>query len=133
MESDWPRPVYWLSQSGRDDGVVQGSAQAPCLGPRQVEWNSSPSQSGRQAPGDGHCRSYSPLLTRLSTVNPAFFASDTERGLSLEGELNWEINLRTARLQRGHRVSGGASMGRRRVNEPPQILQPAWSSQTSYS
>jgi hypothetical protein len=73
------------------------------------------------------------LLTRLRTVNPAFLASDTERGLSLDGELNWEINLRTGRLQSGHLVSGGALTGRRKVNEPPQILHPSWSSQTWYS
>ena len=38
-----------------------------------------------------HCRywrSYSPLLTRFRTVNPAFFASETESGFATEGELN---------------------------------------------
>lgn len=83
--------------------------------------------------GRDYWRSYSPLLTRLRTVNPAFLASDTERGFNLVGELNWEMSLRTGRLQRGHSETGGALTGRRSVNLPPQILQPFWPSQTSYS
>ena len=78
-----------------------------------------------------YCRSYSPLLTRLRTVNPAFFASEIESGLSFTGELNVERILRTGFLHAGHCVSGGAESGRRKVNLPPQTLQ--LPSQSSYS
>lgn len=75
-----------------------------------------------------HCRSYSPLLTRLRTVNPAFLASETERVL---GELNEEKTFRTGFLQAGHLVSGAAESGRRRTNLPPHTLQSP--SHSSYS
>ena len=70
-----------------------------------------------------YCRSYSPLLTRLSTVNPAFLASVTERGLSFMGEEKLEITLRTGFLQAGQFVNGLAESGRRSVNFPPQTAQ----------
>ena len=70
-----------------------------------------------------YCRSYSPLLTRFNTVNPAFLASDTESGLSLTGELNVERTLRTGFLQAGQRVKGAAETGRRKVNFPPHTAQ----------
>jgi len=73
-----------------------------------------------QSPGNPcfecHCRSYSPLLTRLSTVKPAFLASVTESGLSLIGELNVEMILRTGFLQAGQFVRFGAESGRFNVN-----------------
>jgi hypothetical protein len=75
-----------------------------------------------------YCRSYSPLLTRFSTVKPAFFASETDR---LFGELNLENTFRTGFLQAGHFVNGGAESGRRKVNFPPHTLQSP--SQSSYS
>jgi hypothetical protein len=78
-----------------------------------------------------HCRSYSPLLTLLRTVNPAFFASVTERGFSLMGELKLERILRTGFLQAGQFVSGLAERGRRKVNFPPHTAQPP--SVNSYS
>ena len=65
---------------------------------------------------DHYCRSYSPLFTRFSTVNPAFFASETESGLSFMGELKVDNTLRTGFLHAGHRVNGGAAIGRRSVN-----------------
>ena len=80
-----------------------------------------------------YCRSYSPLLTRFSTVNPAFFASEIESGLSLTGELNVEMTLRTGRLHAGHLVRGGADRGLRSVNFPPQTLQSPSHSSYSYS
>src|SRR5438045_2636174 len=67
-----------------------------------------------------HWRSYSPLLTRFSTVNPAFLASVIESGFSRVGELNVEINLRTGFLHAGHWARGVAPKGRRKVNLPPQ-------------
>jgi len=76
-------------------------------------------------------RSYSPLLTRLSTVNPAFLASETESGLSFTGELKDEMILRTGFLQAGQAFNGGADNGRRRVNFPPHTLQSP--SHNSYS
>src|SRR5690349_1602283 len=79
----------------------------------------------------GHCRSYSPLPSRFNTVKPAFFASETETGLSFTGELNVEMILRTGFLQAGHWVSGGADSGRRKVNLPPQTLHSP--SHSSYS
>src|SRR5260370_22041762 len=75
-----------------------------------------------------YCLSYSPLLTRLSTVKPAFFASEIE---SLLGELKEEKTLRTGFLQAGHWLKGAAESGRRKTNLPPQTLQSP--SQTSYS
>jgi hypothetical protein len=78
-----------------------------------------------------YCRSYSPLLDRFNTVNPAFFASVIESGLSFIGELNEEITLRTAFLHAGQLVSGFAVTGRRKVNFPPHTLQSP--SHNSYS
>ena len=46
-----------------------------------------------------YCLSYSPLLTRFNTVNPAFFASEIE---TVFGELNVDQTLRTGFLQAGH-------------------------------
>lgn len=59
-----------------------------------------------QGPLNDYCFSYSPLLTRLSTVNPAFLASVTDRGLSFIGELNVEMIFRTGFLQAGQLVNG---------------------------
>jgi hypothetical protein len=78
-----------------------------------------------------HCRSYSPLLIFLSTVNPAFFASEMDNGLSLCGELKVEMILRTGFLHAGQFVSGLAESGRFNVNFPPQTTQ--WPSHSSYS
>jgi hypothetical protein len=75
-----------------------------------------------------YCRSYSPLLTRLRTVNPAFFASEMDTVL---GELNDENNFRTGFLQAGQWVRGAADTGRRKVKRPPQTTQSP--SQSSYS
>jgi hypothetical protein len=75
-----------------------------------------------------YCRSYSPLLTRLRTVNPAFLASEIE---SFLGELKVDHTLRTGFLQAGHLVNGGAESGRRKVNFPPHTTQ--LPSQSSYS
>ncbi len=79
----------------------------------------------------GYCRSYSPLLTRFNTVNPAFFASEIETGLSFTGELKVEMILRTGLLHAGHCVKGRADSGRRNVNRPPHALQSP--SHSSYS
>ncbi len=75
-----------------------------------------------------YCRSYSPLLTRLRTVNPAFLASEIDRDL---GELNVDHTRRTGFLQAGQWVSGAAERGRTSVNLPPHTLQSP--SQSSYS
>ena len=75
-----------------------------------------------------YCLSYSPLLTFLSTVNPAFFASEIDTAF---GELNVENSLRTGFLQAGQWVNGLASSGRRSVKRPPHTLQSP--SQSSYS
>src|SRR5438034_9868621 len=88
-------------------------------------------QTVQSAPFHRHCFSYSPLLTLLSTVNPAFFASVMESGLSLMGELNEEMILRTGFLHAGQFVSGLADSGRRSVNLPPHTLQSP--SHNSYS
>ena len=82
-------------------------------------------------PGAGYCRSYSPLLTRFNTVNPAFFASLTESGLVIVGVLKAENTFRTGFLQAGQCVSGFALSGRRSVNVPPQAAQEP--SHSSYS
>ena len=84
-----------------------------------------------KATGGSYWRSYSPLLLFLSTVNPAFLASEIEVGLSLMGELKLERTLRTGFLQAGHCVSGLALKGRSRVNFPPHTLQSP--SHSSYS
>ena len=88
-------------------------------------------QGGRQSvpqfPGP-HCLSYSPLPTRLSTVKPAFFASEIE---TFRGELKLDKTLRTGFLQAGHLVNSGAESGRRKTNLPPHTLQSP--SQSSYS
>ncbi len=75
-----------------------------------------------------HCRSYSPLLTRFSTVNPAFFASEMETAL---GGFNEENTFLTGFLHAGHLVNSAADSGRRSVNLPPHTLQSP--SQSSYS
>src|SRR5437899_10514918 len=82
----------------------------------------SPRWRGRQQ-ATRYWRSYSPLPSRLRTVNPAFLASLTEGGLVLIGELNVEMILRTGRLQAGQGVSSGALTGRRSGNVPPQTMQ----------
>ena len=92
--------------------------------------------SGRFADTQSHlcgayCRSYSPLLTRFSTVNPAFFASVTDSGFSFMGELNVEIIFRTGFLHAGQLVNGLADTGLRSVNFPPHTAQPP--SHNSYS
>ena len=78
-----------------------------------------------------YCFSYSPLLTRFSTVKPAFFASETESGLSLVGELKFEMTRRTGFLQAGQAFSSAALSGRRRVKRPPHAAQ--LPSHSSYS
>src|SRR5476649_3087238 len=76
----------------------------------------------------GYCRSYLPLSTFLSTVNPAFFART--RSFPFAG-LNVDKILRTGFLHAGQFVSGLAESGRFNVNFPPQTLQPP--SHSSYS
>ena len=76
-----------------------------------------------------YCRSYSPLLTRLRTVNPAFFASEIE---SVRGELKVDHTRRTGFLHAGHLVNGAAESGRRRVNFPPHAAQVPSHSSYSY-
>jgi Leucine-rich repeat (LRR) protein len=104
--------------------------RAHALFPPQRPPNSGPlpllTAQGRTS--SPYCRSYSPLLTRLRTVNPAFLASETE---SVLGELKLDHTFRTGFLQAGHLVSAGADSGRRKVNLPPQTLQSP--SQSSYS
>jgi hypothetical protein len=78
--------------------------------------------------GIPYCLSYSPLLTFLNTLNPAFFASEIE---TFFGELNVDQILRTGFLHAGQFVSGFAESGRCNVNFPPHTGQPP--SQTSYS
>jgi hypothetical protein len=78
--------------------------------------------------GSRYCRSYSPLLTRFRTVNPAFLASEIESAL---GELKVDHTRRTGFLQAGHLVNGAAERGRRKVNFPPHAAQ--FPSQSSYS
>ncbi len=75
------------------------------------------------SPARLHCFSYSPLPSRFSTVNPAFFASLTDKGFVFCGELKPEINLRTGFLQAGHAFNSVAVMGRRKVNLPPHAAQ----------
>jgi hypothetical protein len=75
-----------------------------------------------------YCFSYSPLLTRFRTVNPAFFASEID---SAFGELKVDQILRTGFLQAGQLLSGFAESGRCNVNFPPQTAQ--LPSQSSYS
>jgi len=74
-------------------------------------------------------RSYSPLLTRLSTVKPAFLASEIE---VVRGELNVEKTFRTGFLHAGHWVSAAAEAGRRKVNFPPHTLHSPSHSSYSY-
>jgi hypothetical protein len=78
-----------------------------------------------------HCLSYSPLPIFFSTVNPAFFASEKETGLSFCGELKLEMILRTGFLQAGQFMSGLADSGLFNVNVPPHTLQSP--SHNSYS
>jgi hypothetical protein len=94
----------------------------------------TPPPPGTPEPGPpAHCFSYSPLFTRFNTVNPAFFASEIETGLVIEGVLKLESSLRTGFLHAGHWVSGFASNGRRRVNRPPHTLQDPSHNSYSYS
>lgn len=88
-------------------------------------------RGGITRPHEPHCRSYSPLLTRLSTVNPAFLASDTDTGLSILGEWTREMTLRTGFLHKGQCVNGGAFSGRRSSKPLRQATQPPFS-QGSY-
>src|ERR1051325_9397120 len=88
-----------------DEAAIKGSIKAP----RKV-----------RRYGTGYCRSYSPFPNRFRTVNPAFLASATDRGLVIAGELKVEMSFRTGFLQSGHLVNSGALSGRRRVNLPPQ-------------
>ncbi|HEX3100587.1 MAG TPA: hypothetical protein VHQ01_02285 [Pyrinomonadaceae bacterium] len=67
----------------------------------------------------------------MSTVNPAFLASEIESGFNLCGVLKLEMILRTGFLQAGHFSSGGADSGRLSVNLPPQTTQ--LPSHSSYS
>src|SRR5208283_2306565 len=85
----------------------------------------------RLRPLNIYCRSYSPLLIFLSTVNPAFLASEMDSGLSLCGVLKPEKIFRTGFLHAGQFVSGLAESGRFKVNFPPQTTQ--LPSQSSYS
>ena len=80
-----------------------------------------------------YCLSYSPLLTFLSTVNPAFFASEMDSGLSLCGVLKPEMILRTGFLHAGQFVSGLAESGRFKVNFPPQTTHLPTHNSYSYS
>jgi hypothetical protein len=75
-----------------------------------------------------YCFSYSPLLTFLRTVNPAFFASDIDK---LFGELKVDQILLTGFLQAGQFANGLAESGRCKVNFPPHTAQ--LPSQSSYS
>src|ERR1039458_7943686 len=75
-----------------------------------------------------YCLSYSPLLTRLRTVKPAFLASEMERE---RGVLKVEKTLRTGRRQAGQTFSSLASSGRRKVKRPWHTGQ--FPSHNSYS
>ncbi len=88
----------------------------------------APAERPRQP---AYWRSYSPLLTRFNTVNPAFLASEMETGFRILGVLNPVMTLRTGALHSGHFVNSGALIGRRSVKLPPQILHSP--SQRSYS
>src|SRR5437868_13785373 len=88
----------------------------------------SPGEREKQSPCF-YCFSYSPLPTRLRTVKPAFFASESEIFL---GELKREKTRRTGFLQAGHFTKGAADKGRRNVNFPPHTLQSPSHSSYSY-
>src|ERR1041385_9169522 len=90
-----------------------------------------PRNSELETRNSRHCRSYSPLPSRLNTLKPAFLASVTESGLSLVGVLNAEKTLRTGFLQAGQCVSGFADNGRFSANRPPHAGQ--LPSHSSYS
>src|ERR1700690_3712456 len=83
----------------------------------------SPAPKRSKGGSTSYCFSYSPLLIFLSTVNPAFLASEMDSGLSLCGVLKPEMILRTGFLQAGQCVSALAESGRRRGNLPPHTLQ----------
>lgn len=100
---------------------------APLLAWRKTSRGGHIQQGGSQS----YCFSYSPLLTRFKTVNPAFLASGTESGFSFIGELKLEMIFRTGFLQAGQAFSSAAVTGRRRVNRPPHAAQVP--SQSSYS
>src|SRR6266850_2717663 len=122
------------------DTTRLGIKESYCLGMASVlislDWNSSQtvtvladSQSRCSSkPRISYCLSYSPLPSRLKTLNPACFASETESAL---GELNVDQILRTGFLHAGQFVSGLAESGRCNVNLPPHTGQPP--SQSSYS
>jgi len=99
----------------------EGSMRIPC------EWLPA-LWLARKSYDARYWRSYSPLLTRLSTLNPAFLASEME---SVLGELKVDHTRRTGFLQAGHLVRGAADSGRRKVNFPPHTTQ--LPSQSSYS
>ena len=70
-----------------------------------------------------YCRSYSPFLIFLSTVNPAFFAAEMDNGFNLCGVLNAEMIFRTGFLHAGQFVNGLADSGRFNVNFPPHTAR----------
>ena len=126
-----------ITAGQRQSKQKKGTANGPYFDTAPIGQNPDP----RGGPGTPHnywegerrryksyWRSYSPLLTRLSTWKPAFLASEID---SVLGELNRENTLRTGFLQAGQFVKGAAERGRRRVNLPPHTLQSP--SQSSYS
>jgi hypothetical protein len=64
----------------------------------------------------------------LSTVNPAFFASENETVFAV---LKLEIIFRTGFRHEGQTFNSGALSGRRNENRPPQTAHPP--SHNSYS
>jgi hypothetical protein len=59
-----------------------------------------------------YCFSYSPFPTFFKIVNPAFFASLTDKGFETFGVLNFEITFRTGFLQSGQFSNAGRLIGR---------------------
>jgi hypothetical protein len=117
--------VLSASPTGR---VAQiNSGHCPCAPEHAI------SLMPRGAEERDYCFSYSPLPSRFRTVNPAFLASEMDRGLLCTGELKLEMSLRTGLLHKGHLVSSGALIGRRRVNFPPQTMHSPSQSSYSYS
>jgi hypothetical protein len=69
-----------------------------------------------------------------NTVKPAFFASETESGFVILGELiPLEISFLTGPLQSGHVSMGGRVTGRLISKPLRQIRQPFSSSEEMYS
>ena len=125
---------YINSDNGKLNLVLHTTAGPQAvLGSRSVPFGSSTALAAvsRCAPTRicPYCLSYSPLLTRFSTVKPAFFASETE---SVLGELKVDHTRRTGFLHAGHFVNGAAERGRRNVNLPPHTLQSPSHSSYSY-